>query len=81
MNRTVLTLALLIPLAVVACEKGESSAEGSAQSPAAMTDEAVDQVAVPVKEDFEEAAQSAITEDNVEAEVDRLEKEIEGDNP
>ena len=81
MNRTILMLGLLVSLAAVACEKGESSAEGAAESPAAMTDDAVDQVAVPVKEDFEEQAQASISEDNVEAEIDRLEKEIEGDSP
>ena len=81
MNRTMLMLGLLVSLALVACDKKEGGAEGAGESPVAMTDEAVDQVAVPVKEDFEEAAQSSINEDNVEAEIDRLEKEIGGDSP
>ena len=81
MNRITLTLSLLVPLALVACEeKAKTTAADAAPAASApLTDEAVDQAAVPVKEEFEEEAQTAITEDNVESEVDRLEKEIEGD--
>jgi hypothetical protein len=83
MNRIALTLCVLLPLAGIACEKAEPTAEAppAASTTGPLTDEAVAQAAVPVKEEFEEEAEEAINEDNVESEVDRLEKEIEGDTP
>jgi hypothetical protein len=82
MTRTVILPCLLLSLAVAACEKGESATEAapSASASAPLTDEALDQAAIPVKEDFEDDAEQAINEDNVEEQVDALEKSIEADN-
>jgi len=82
MSRSTTTLAFVLALAATACEKGggqETEVAPSASAP--LTDEQVDQARIPVKEDFEEDAVKAIDENNVEAEVDKLEKAIQADNP
>ena len=81
MNRFAICLALLLPLSLLACEKGEtaSSTEAATAADAPLTDEAVDQSPVPVKEDFEEEAAKTINEDNVEDVIDKLEAEITND--
>ena len=76
------SFALLSAMAVVACKQGSSSDQGEgAESAAELTDEALDKTPIPVKEDFEEEATASINEDNVETEVDSLEKEIQADTP
>jgi hypothetical protein len=62
-------------------EKGESAATVAASASAAATPAAsaqpdLSEVPVPTEEDFEEAAERDITVDNLEAELDRMEKEI-----
>jgi hypothetical protein len=64
------------PTAQVEAEKPNLEA---AAVPTALTDEAVDQLALPVKEDFEDEAFSAIDEDTLESRIDALEKEIAAD--
>ena len=82
MSRITLMFALLLPVAVLACEKAEPKVEATPPAASApLTDEELDQTNIPVKEDFEEEAITTIHEDNLEAEVDRLEKQIEADNP
>jgi hypothetical protein len=81
MNRITLTLCVVFPLAVVSCEKGETKPDVTPAASAPLTDEAVDQAAIPVKEDFEEEAYAAINEDNLEEQIDSLEKEIQDDQP
>ena len=83
MSRISLIIALLLPVAAVACEqpKPVSEEKPAASAPLPVTDEDIDQANIPVKADFEEEAITTITENNVEAEVDRLQKHIEADNP
>ena len=74
---------LTVPLALGlwACQK-KDEAKTEDKTPAApveLTDEALDQADIPVKEDFEEEAEKAIDEDNLESQIDALEKEIQGD--
>lgn len=57
----------------------DSQPAASATAPAALTDEALDQAAIPVKEDFEEQARQTITEENFEDRISQLEKEIRED--
>jgi hypothetical protein len=65
-----------IPLA--ACSKTSSEAQPVA-SAAVLTDESLDTTPIPVKEDFEEQAKQAINEDNLDEQLNKLEKEIEAD--
>ena len=82
MRYATLSLPLILMGAIAACEKKPEAAQDAVDAaPAELTDEAVDQAEIPVKEDFEEEAYAAINEDNVEAELDALEKEIQGDSP
>ena len=82
MKRFALSLALFLPLTLVACEKGETttSTQAAAVASAPLTDDAVDQSSVPVKEDFEEEAAKTINEDNVDDVIDKLEAEITNDD-
>jgi hypothetical protein len=81
MKRLALSFALLLPLTLLGCEKGETavSTEAAQVASAPLTDDAVDQSPVPVKEDFEEEAAKTIDEDNVEDVIDKLEAEITND--
>ena len=82
MRYATLSLPLILMGAITACDKKPEAVQDTADAaPAELTDEAVDQAEIPVKEDFEEEAYAAINEDNVEAELDALEKEIQGDSP
>jgi len=82
MSRSTTTLALVLALAAGACEKGgDRGTEAAPSASAPLTDEAVDQARIPVKEDFEEEALKEINENNLEAEVAKLEQAIEADNP
>jgi len=82
MSRSTMTLALVLALAASACEKGgDPGTEAAPSASAPLTDEAIDQARIPVKEDFEEEALESIDENNLEAEVEKLEKAIEADNP
>ena len=61
MSRITLIIALLLPLAVVACEERKPMSEQKPAASAPLTDEEVDQTMIPVKADFEEEALTAIT--------------------
>ncbi|HEY6726770.1 MAG TPA: hypothetical protein VI197_22205 [Polyangiaceae bacterium] len=85
MNRW-LWMTLAAALALAACKKQETEQTPEAQTPdtqpakaAELSEAAIEQADVPVKEDFEEEAQKAIDEDNLESQIDALEKEIAGD--
>ena len=76
-------LALSTALALAACKKQEPEPENTqeaAPTPAAeLSDAAIDQADLPVKEDFEEEAVKNIDEDNLEVQLDALEQEIAAD--
>jgi hypothetical protein len=77
------TLLFAVLVMVFSCNQQESEPKATEATEAteamALTDEAVDEAELPVKEDFEDEAFGAIDEDNLEAEIDALEKEIAGD--
>ena len=81
MSRSMVSIPLLLGLAVIACDQGASPGQEAEPDVAELTDEAIDKTPIPVKEDFEEEAAASINEDNVEAEVEALEKEIQADAP
>lgn len=68
---------------VFACNQQESEPKTNEATEAteamALTDEAVDETDLPVKEDFEDEAFQAVDEDNLESQIDALEKEISAD--
>jgi hypothetical protein len=69
-----LSLALL-----ASCEKKSSEESQPAPSAVATTEQALDQAPIPVKEDFEAQAEQTITEDNLDEQLSKLEKEIDSD--
>ena len=80
-----LALAVVASLSVVACKREETvpppasaAPQAASVAPAAPAVAAAAPVAsaLPVKEDYEQAAREAITEDNVEDQVKSLETEI-----
>jgi len=78
--RTIATLALLL-LSATACdkaaEKSPAASTGSAgPASAAATAAADDGEGIPTEEDFEDEAEQKISTQNVEDELDKLEKEI-----
>jgi len=81
MSKTTCLFAVLVT--VFACNQQESEPQTTEATEAteamALTDEAVDEADLPVKEDFEDEAFEAIDEDNLESQIDALEKEIAGD--
>lgn len=90
MNRC-LWLTLAAALALAACKKQETEQKtetqtSEAQAPQAqpakaaeLSEAAIEQADLPVKEDFEEEAQQKIDEDNLESQIDALEQEIAAD--
>jgi hypothetical protein len=70
-------------VALGACSKqssdNKSQAVASASAAAPLSDEAIDQAPIPVKEDYEEQAQKAITSDNLDEQLSQLEKQITDD--
>lgn len=79
--------ALAISLAAIACDdqgkadtSGGGDKSGSSASTAAASDEGagMKEEEIPVPADFEEEAEKEITADNLESELDKLEKEIDG---
>ena len=72
-------------LALSACKKEEpeQKPEGTTETQPAkaadLSEAAIEQADVPVKEDFEEEALQNIDEDNLESQIDALEQEIAGD--
>ena len=75
-----LLLTLIAAGSMMGCDKKPEASTDGAEPPAAeLSDEAVDQTEIPVKEDFEEEAQSAIDADNVEAQIDALAAEIDSE--
>ena len=66
-------------LMLAACKNsGGPNSDGAkpADAPVVLSDEIIDKSELPVKEDFEDAAYAAITEDNLDSEVDALDHEI-----
>ena len=85
MNRC-LWLTLTAALALSACKKQETEQKPDTQTPetqpakaAELSEAAIEQADVPVKEDFEEEALQKIDEDNLESQIDALEQEIAAD--
>lgn len=85
MNRC-LWLTLASALALSACKKQETEQKPEVQTPetqpakaAELSEAAVEQADLPVKEDFEEEAEQNIDEENLESQIDALEKEIAAD--
>lgn len=60
-------------------DEPQSSDVAARAEATALTDDAVDEAPLSVKEDFEEEAFQAIDEDNLESRVDALEAEITAD--
>jgi hypothetical protein len=84
MKRAVCWLGCLLLLSATACKKEEEQPAPSAlQEPTptpAATAEAVDEqmlANLPVEQDFEAKADQDITPENLESELDKLEKELE----
>ncbi len=80
MNRSILCVLVAIGLAVSACKKDETSAPEPAQATShskTMSREQPSPTQLPVPEDFEAEVERQITEDNYEAALDSLAKEIE----
>lgn len=90
MNRC-LWLTLAAALSLAACKQQEAQENSEAQTQEAPTPQTqpakagelseafVEQADLPVKEDFEEEAQQKIDEDNLESQIDALEREIADD--
>lgn len=85
MNRC-LWLTIAITLALSACKKQETEQTSETQrsetrpaKAADLSETAIEQADVPVKEDFEEEAFQNIDEDNLESQIDALEQEISAD--
>ena len=55
------------------------SASGKGPTTAASTEDPMDKEDIPVPEDFEEDAEKAVTDDTVDDEVEKLDKEIKED--
>jgi hypothetical protein len=66
-------------LALAACNKQTTEAQPVASATTPMTDEALDQAQIPVKEDFEEQARLEVTEENLDEQLNGLEKQIQED--
>lgn len=65
---------------MAACNKQPSeNSAAPAASETKLSDEALDQVPIPVQEDFEDKANQEITDENLDEQVSALEKEIEAD--
>jgi hypothetical protein len=81
MKRLAVVAVMLVSI-VAACDKRDQpDAEASkAVAPVELSDEALDQAQIPVKEDFEPEARAAINEDSLESQLDALEKDIESDS-
>jgi uncharacterized lipoprotein YajG len=79
MNSKRLITISLCALALAACSKQPTPTETVASAEAPMTDEALDQANVPVKEDFEEQASREVTEENLDDQLAQLEKQIDED--
>ena len=74
MSRAIHVMGLFVALAAVGCEeKKEPAAAGAAATPAGAAAQAEE---LPTEADFEEEAQKEISKDNVDGELDKLEKEI-----
>jgi hypothetical protein len=81
MKQWILALSLLL---IVGCTKKKEETKETAQDETEATASAKAEVepasavpgALPTEEDFEEEAEKAVTVENMEAELDKLEKEI-----
>jgi hypothetical protein len=80
MNAQYLVIVGLSGIALASCRSSSSDSQASsASSTAALTDEALDQATIPVKEDFEEQARQTVTADNLDEQLSELEKQITED--
>ena len=65
-------------MALAACNKSRTEGQPAAVEKE-LSDSALDQATIPVKEDFEDAARMTIDEVNLDDQVTKLEKEVEAD--
>ncbi|HEY5961062.1 MAG TPA: hypothetical protein VIV60_31110 [Polyangiaceae bacterium] len=72
--------AILITAFACRNQSADTQTAPSASPSVVLSDEALDQAAVPVKEDFEERAQKEVTEENLDDQVSQLEKQIDEDH-
>lgn len=74
-------IAGLVVSSLVGCrsQSNESQIAPSTSAVTAMSDDAIDQSPIPVKEDFEDQARQAINEENLDDQIGQLEKEIQAD--
>ena len=78
MNVKSIVILALLAAGLGACNKSPAQNQ-PAPSAVAVSDETLDQAKIPVKEDFEEQAQTAITDENLEDQVAQLEAQIQND--
>ena len=78
MTSKCIAILVLVTAALGACNKPPSESQ-PASSSAELSDQALDQAQVPVKEDFEEQAQATITDENLDDQVAQLEAQIQND--
>ncbi|HMA94370.1 MAG TPA: hypothetical protein VKP30_16880 [Polyangiaceae bacterium] len=73
-------LGLCVSALAAGCNKPTTETQPAPSASAApLTDEALDQAKIPVKEDFEQQASQEITDENLEEQVSQLEQQIEQD--
>ncbi len=70
-----LTIIALSMAAFTACNKPSPDSQPAAN----LSDDAIDQAQIPVKEDFEEQAKATITDENLDEQVAKLATQIEND--
>lgn len=63
-------------MALAACGKQPTETAPDASAAVPMSDNALDSAQIPVKEDFEEQARLEVTEENLEDQLNRLERQI-----
>jgi hypothetical protein len=77
--RSILLLAVVM---FVGCNKKSSDSQPAptVSASAPLTDQQIDEARIPVKEDYEEQARQTVTSDNLDEQVDQLEKQITSDH-
>jgi hypothetical protein len=76
MNHSSIVVTLLFTAALGACSKPTAETQPAASQSAPLSDQALDQAPVSVKEDFEAQAATTITDDNLDDQVAQLETQI-----
>lgn len=77
MSRLPMALALAAALALVACKTDKAAPTTAPSASATANPYAIDDDEVPTSVDYEKEALESITPENLEAEVAKLEKELE----